>query len=104
MWLLLLRPTQVIVNNYRERLGTLLDDGKGAEQKVDGVNNLWKALAIWINKKDDSYRKIVLPEPGSWTLIGYAAKLAYPSRKDRADLKKFSRNYPIKHWIIKIFY
>lgn len=31
---------------YRERLGTLLDDGKGAEQKVDGVNNLWKALAI----------------------------------------------------------
>jgi len=81
---------------YRERLGTLLDDGKGAEQKVDGVNNLWKALAIWINKKDDLYREIVLPEPGSWTLIGYAAKLAYPSRKDRADLKKILKELPDK--------
>uniref|UniRef100_UPI0026036368 hypothetical protein n=1 Tax=uncultured Acinetobacter sp. TaxID=165433 RepID=UPI0026036368 len=83
-------------NQYRERLGALLNDGKGAEQKVDGVNSLWKALAIWINKKDDSYRKIVLPEPGSWTLIGYAAKLAYPSRKDRADLKKILKELPDK--------
>lgn len=81
---------------YRERLGALLDDGKGAEQKVDGVNNLWKALAICINKKGDLYREIVLPEPGSWTLIGYAAKLAYPSRKDRADLKKILKELPDK--------
>lgn len=83
-------------NQYRERLGALLDDGKGAEQKVDGVNNLWKALAIWINKKGDLYREIVLPEPGSWTLIGYAAKLAYPSRKDRAYLKKILKELPDK--------
>ena len=87
-------------NRYRERLGALLDDGKGSEQKVEGVNSLWKALAVWVNKRveqGDLYREIILPDPGKqMTLIGYAVNLAYPSRKDRADLKKVLKELPDK--------
>lgn len=79
---------------YRERLGVLLNDGKGAEHKVEGINSLWKALAVWLQKQKGEYRELVLPDPGAWILIGYAVKLAYPSRKDRADLKKILRELP----------
>lgn len=31
-------------NQYRERLGALLNDNQGSEQHVDGINSLWVAL------------------------------------------------------------
>lgn len=83
--------------NFRERLGVLLDDGGGPEQGVQGTNSLWSALARWIEgerKKGKPYRKIILPNPGSMTQIGYAVRLAYPSRNDRAGLKTILRTFP----------
>lgn len=78
-------------NQYRERLGALLDDDQGAEQGVSGINSLWLALSRWIGnqvQQGKSYRKIILPKDiGNMTVIGYAVKLAYPSRDDRKQLK-----------------
>lgn len=83
--------------NFRERLGVLLDDGGGPEQGVQGTNSLWRALARWIEverQKGKPFRKIILPNPGSMTQIGYAVGLAYPSKNDRASLKSILRFLP----------
>lgn len=83
--------------NFRERLGVLLNDGGGPELGVQGTNSLWSALARWVEgerKKGEPYRRIVLPNPGSMTQIGYAVRLAYPSRNDRAVLKSILRFFP----------
>ncbi|MGP4713010.1 MULTISPECIES: hypothetical protein [unclassified Psychrobacter] len=78
-------------NQYRERLGALLADNQGAEQGVSGINSLWLALTKWIDsqiQQGKSYRRIILPKDiGNMTVIGYAVKLAYPSRDDRKRLK-----------------
>lgn len=83
-------------NQYRERLGALLDDNQGAEQGVSGINSLWLALSKWIGsqvQQGKSYRKIILPKDiGHMTVIGYAVKLAYPSRDDRKQLKNVLKN------------
>lgn len=85
-------------NQYRERLGVLLNDNQGLEQGVDGINSLWLALSKWIDdeiEKGKAYRKIILPRDiGIMKLIGYAVKLAYPSREDRAELKRIIENFP----------
>ena len=76
--------------NFRERLGVLLNDGGGQEQQLQGINSLWRALARWVGSqiaKGEPYREVVLPDPGSMTQIGYAVRLAYPSRNDRSKLK-----------------
>lgn len=83
--------------NFRERLGVLLDDGNGQEQQVQGVNSLWRSLARWIDSeisKGEPFRRIVLPEPGNMTQIGYAVRLAYPSRNDRSQLKSVLKRLP----------
>ncbi|SOB74734.1 hypothetical protein SAMN04488490_0260 [Marinobacter sp. LV10R510-11A] len=83
--------------NFRERLGVLFDDGNGQEQQVQGVNSLWRSLARWIDNeisKGEPFRRIVLPEPGNMTQIGYAVRLAYPSRNDRSQLKSVLKRLP----------
>lgn len=86
-------------DNFRERLGVLLDDGGGQEQNVQGVNALWRALANWVESeiaKGKAYRRISLPNPGNMTRIGYAVRLAYPSRHDRSVLKKILKRFPVR--------
>jgi hypothetical protein len=73
--------------DFRDRLGELFSDGCGREQAVSGINSLWGALAEW-TKRSSSLRSIILPDPGSFTNIGIALKLAYPSWEDLAALKK----------------
>ncbi|PCM45949.1 hypothetical protein [Marinobacter sp. ANT_B65] len=83
--------------NFRERLGVLLDDDNGQEQQVQGVNSLWRSLARWIDSeisKGEPFRRIVLPDPGNMTQIGYAVRLAYPSRNDRSQLKSVLKRLP----------
>ena len=84
-------------NNFRDRLGELLNDGFGPEQKVHGINSLWEVLTVWINQRINNgelYRKIILPDPGNMSLIGYAVNLAYPSRADRTVLKNILQILP----------
>lgn len=73
--------------DFRDRLGELFGDECGREQAVSGINSLWEALAEW-TKRSTSLRPIILPDPGSFTNIGIALKLAYPSWEDLAALKK----------------
>ncbi|PFG54304.1 hypothetical protein ATG98_3525 [Marinobacter sp. LV10R520-4] len=76
--------------NFRERLGVLLDDGRGQTQQVHGINSLWRSLAKWVDseiKKGEPLRQIILPNPGAMTQIGHAVRLAHPSRNDRTQLK-----------------
>ncbi|WP_445006112.1 hypothetical protein [Halomonas mongoliensis] len=83
--------------DFRKRLGVLLDDGGGQEQGVYGVNSLWHALAVWVDReiaKGKPYRRISLPDPGNMTRIGYAVRLAYPSRSDRSQLKSVLKCFP----------
>lgn len=90
--------------DFRDRLGELLLDGQGKEQGVSGLNSLWEALAEWTNK-ESSLRKISLPDPGSYTQIGMALKLAYPSWEDltafRKILKTASTNIPNRYALVQ---
>ena len=83
--------------DFRKRLGVLLNDGGGQEQGVSGINSLWHALAVWVDReiaKGKPYRRISLPDPGNMTRIGYAVRLAYPSRSDRSQLKSVLKCFP----------
>lgn len=71
-------------NNFRTRLGQTL--GMPQLQSVGGVNSLWKQLARWSEKRRARglpVREVVLPDPGTMTLIGYAVRMAFPSWRDR---------------------
>lgn len=87
------------INQYRERLGALLNDNQGLEQDVSGINSLWLALSKWVDTQISQgklFRKIILPtDIGNMTVIGYAVKLAYPSKEDRTELKRIIKNFPI---------
>lgn len=87
------------INQYRERLGALLNDNQGLEQDVSGINSLWLALSKWVDTQISQgklFRKIILPTNiGNMTVIGYAVKLAYPSKDDRTELKRIIKNFPI---------
>lgn len=87
------------INQYRERLGALLNDNQGLEQDVSGINSLWLALSKWVDTQISQgklFRKIILPtDIGNMTVIGYAVKLAYPSKDDRTELKRIIKNFPI---------
>jgi hypothetical protein len=76
--------------DFRHRLGELLD-GNGPEHGVSGVNKMWRALANFVDHRrsqGEPFREIILPNPGNYTLIGYALGLAYPSWTDRRALRK----------------
>ena len=51
------------INQYRERLGALLNDNQGLEQDVSGINSLWLALSKWIDvqiSEGKPFRKMVV--------------------------------------------
>lgn len=84
-------------NNFRTRLGQTL--GMPQLQSVGGVNSLWKQLARWSEKRRARglpVREIVLPDPGTMTLIGYAVRMAFPSWRDRRIFSAILERIPEK--------
>ncbi|WP_164940820.1 hypothetical protein [Bradyrhizobium zhanjiangense] len=80
-------------HNFRIRLGELLD-ADGPFHAVDGVNELWRSVARWCDRKraaGEPFRRIVLPDPGHATLIGHAVRIAFPSWRDRSALTQILR-------------
>ncbi|QWF19110.1 hypothetical protein [Lysobacter capsici] len=49
---------------------------------------LWVQLAKWLSQHDRSYRRLVLPDPGGLTRIGYTVKLTFPDRRDQQRLSQ----------------
>ena len=77
-------------DNFRDRLAALLEY-PNSFQSVSGVNGLWIETKKWIDEKiyaGEPFRELVLPNPGSATLIGIATKMAFPSRSDKAAMRR----------------
>ncbi|SFJ14957.1 hypothetical protein SAMN04515648_2886 [Phyllobacterium sp. CL33Tsu] len=80
-------------HNFRIRLGQAL--GVGELHSVGGVNKLWRYLAVWSERqraKGRPVREVILPDPGSMTLIGYAVRMAFPAWRDRAQFTAVLRS------------
>lgn len=83
-----LAPDDTSTRDFRERLGELLRMGVPLSD-VGGLPLLWHRLAAWCDERRDEgqpYRRVILPDPGHMTLIGYSVRLAFPSWRDRDRL------------------
>ncbi|NZA27209.1 hypothetical protein H0E84_12535 [Luteimonas sp. SJ-92] len=49
---------------------------------------LWTHLQTWLSNHDVSYRRLVLPDPGGLTRIGYTVRLTFPDRRDQQRLSR----------------
>ena len=79
--------------NFRIRLGELLGQSEPLNG-VLGVNERWKALKRWADRRrteGEPIRRIDLPNYGNMNRIGYAVKLAFPSWNDRRILTRILR-------------
>ncbi len=76
--------------NFRVGLGRAL----GLPGPVDNLSELpalWGRLVRWCEARraeGKPYRRIVLPDPGAWTLVGYSIRLSFPSWRDRERLTR----------------
>lgn len=80
-------------DNFRDRLAALLEY-PNSFQSVSGVNSLWIETKKWVDEKiyaGEPFRELILPNPGSATLIGIATKMAFPSRGDKAAMRRIVR-------------
>ncbi|WP_223620593.1 hypothetical protein [Lysobacter sp. ESA13C] len=53
---------------------------------LQDLPRLWANLARWLEGNEDRYRRLLLPNPGSFTRIGHTVKLAFPDRRDQKQL------------------
>jgi hypothetical protein len=84
------------VGAFRSKLAGFLRVDR-AFSNLSGVADMWRDLATWLDakiKKGESFRRLVLPDPGSWTHIGHTARLSFPSRRDKALLRAFLADNP----------
>jgi len=75
---------------FRERLRQLLLHDEGTNYHLPDLSRLWEAFADWLTARrelGDPYRRLILPERGGMTLIGYSLRLAFPRRQDRLRLR-----------------
>lgn len=80
--------------DFRERLRVLLKHPHGTRYPLGDLPHLWIAFARWLEKRrreGDSYRALILPDPGWMSRIGYSVRLAFPPRADRLYLVKLLR-------------
>jgi hypothetical protein len=58
------------------------------EHSLQMLPRLWEHLAAWLAANDGRYRRLILPDPGGFTRIGYTVKLAFPDRRDQRQLSE----------------
>jgi hypothetical protein len=81
---------------FRAKLSSFLGVER-AFSNLAGVAQMWRDLSRWLEfraAKDGSYRRLVLPDQGAWTHIGYTARLSFPSRLDKSLMARFLRDNP----------
>jgi hypothetical protein len=72
---------------YIDRLKALTQPTNG-DLHIEIMADLWQHLAGWLVERPDQYRRLVLPDPGGWTRIGYTVRLAFPTRRDLRSLTR----------------
>lgn len=81
---------------FRAKLSSFLGVDR-AFSNLTGVARMWRELRRWLEARvadGEPYRRLVLPDPGAWTHIGYTAYLAFPSRRDKSLLRRFLGDNP----------
>lgn len=81
---------------YRERLRTWLGTSLTMMQ-LPGIASMWRDLAGWLDARvaaGDPFRSLVLPDPRTWTQIGYTRRLSFPTRSDVRFLERALANFP----------
>lgn len=84
---------------FRHKLVTWL----GVDSTVSdlrGVALMWKSLVRWLDTRiqaGESFRRLILPDPGTWTHIGYTRRLSFPSKADLRLAVSFCRENPDAH-------
>lgn len=79
-----------MTRNFRSRLGQVLGLS-GAVENISELPALWRRLVRWCEARraeGKPYRRLILPDPGSWTLVGYSNRLAFPSWRDSERLAR----------------
>lgn len=64
--------------SYIDRLAEL---DPRAETHLEKLPGLWERLQGWL-EADGTHRDLALPDPGSYTRVGYSIRLAFPTRRD----------------------
>lgn len=76
--------------NFRRRLAQMLGLDPSRDYVSGGrLPELWKCACRWsinrANRRGDT-RRLILPEPGAQTIIGYSKRLAFPEFRDQNRL------------------
>jgi hypothetical protein len=72
-------------NAYISRLRQLAGNCL-SEASLQDLPVLWRNLSAWLKDNPETYRQLILPDPGGYTRIGITIKLAFPDRRDQAAL------------------
>ncbi|WP_155774304.1 hypothetical protein [Burkholderia pseudomultivorans] len=81
---------------YRERLALWLESHHTFVQ-LKGIADMWEELREWLARRvnaGDGFRRLVLPDPGGWTQIGYTRRLSFPNRSDARMARNFLLEQP----------
>jgi hypothetical protein len=75
--------------NFRQRFSTLLNVPPGQVYFGPGLAELWRRLEKWSHTNWESgknCRRLILPDPGNETIIGFPKRLAFPTYRDQTRL------------------
>lgn len=62
-----------------------------------GIALMWESLVRWLDDRvhaGEPFRRLILPNPGSWTHIGYTRRLSFPSNADLRLVMRFCEKHP----------
>jgi hypothetical protein len=69
---------------FRAKMADWLGADRGFTD-LKGIAAMWEELVSWLDKRATmgaSFRRLLLPDPGGWTQIGYTRRLSFPNRHD----------------------
>jgi hypothetical protein len=81
---------------FRAKLANFLGVNR-AFSNLTGVAQMWRELRRWLEARaanGEPYGRLILPDPGAWTHIGYTAYLSFPSRRDKSLMRRFLDDNP----------
>lgn len=85
---------------FRQKLVAWLGGSNATVSNLRGVALMWESLAHWLDvrvRSGEPFRRLILPDPGAWSHIGYTRRLSFPSRSDLRLVVKFCQEHPSAH-------